>query len=687
LLLDGGRGTGKTSFLLTLMNRWNHAAGDECAKSWAFDKEPPKNVRVIRNLDFDPLPASMPLLAGIVHAWRPLAQYYDTLTFGDADMCDDDGRRHLMDDWHTLFRVAAAGWSELPRSKGLIEEVLDREEQVRDWQFFREHWVWFVDRLISAGKCLKRDRDRLSERPVFVVVIDDVDLQVERVRELLPALRLLAHENVFFLVAADLDHLTAMLTLEFFGQQQRLANTQRGSVNEADANEWARELARASVEKVFPLRNRWRLELLTLSQLLRYPGHEPVGADCSETRTIHGVLDSITTDISRRSYRGADRSGATQAGDALGLLAGAAEKALVRLTAGSYRSAQQLWQTVSDVVDERATTTQKEPAELLARLVTVEPGSPAVVLPEGGDQYSVQVTTGGELAAMYLPGPTDRGGLDDIVVSARADFVYIPADEKIPLTFMSAGRSHFNFTAGLIAKTLQELTFPVDASTLAWNAHLTMAWTAWHGSEVNASFAWPWHTHPRPDELLKRTVQWAKYLREIGGIAEQQNIRERHAYAWVYYELQAYLQRLGKDQPPLPDPVALADATEFPWKNLLASIRDAEGVEEAKEWTTRTLPLLARPEIGLTPDTQKKLIEHTPANDQVLQNLRDQRRRLATNAVVVASLRRSKREPEPSGKDIEAMLRRIERYHRKVYSQKSSVWDELVESNAAKSSE
>jgi hypothetical protein len=683
LLLDGGRGTGKTSFLLTLMNRWNHAAGDERAEEWEFEKEAPKSVRVIRNLDFDPLPPSMPLLAAIVHAWRPLAEYYDMESFGNIDVCDDDSRRHLMDDWHTLFRVAAAGWSEIPRSKGLIEEVLDREEQVRDWQFFRDHWVWFVDRLISSGKCLKKDRDRLAERPAFVVVIDDVDLQVERVRELLPALRLLAHDNVFFLVAADLDHLTAMLTLEFFGQQQRLANTQRGDLTAAYASDWARELARASVEKVFPLRNRWRIEPLTLAQLLRYPGDELVSAECSESRTIHGVLDRITTDVSRRSYRGADKSGPTKAGDAVALLADAAEKALVRLNAGSYRSVQQLWQTVSELLDGGDTPSRKEPAELLARLVTVAAGSPVAILPGDDHKYTVQVTTGGELAALYLPGPTDPGGVDDIVVSARADFAYIPADDKIPITFMSTGQSSFNFTAGLIAKTLQELTFPVDASTLTWNAHLTMAWTAWHGAGVNASFAWPWHTHPRPDELLKRTAQWGKYLNKIGGIAEQENIREKHAYAWVFYEREAYFQRLSKNPPPAPNPMSLADARDFPWDKLLSFVREDESAEGAKEWTTRTLPLLLRPEIGLTPDTQKKLLPYIAIGDErVLQDLRDQRRRLATNAIVVASLRRGRRQPEPSGGDIERLLGRVEEHHRKVYNLPSSVWHEYIEPNA-----
>lgn len=567
--------------------------------------------------------------------------------------------------------------------------MLDREEQVRDWQFFRDHWVWFIDRLISVGKNLKKDRDKLVKQPAFVVAIDDVDLQVERIRELLPALRLLAHDNVFFLVAADLEHLTSMLTLEFFGQQQRLANTQRGNLAAALADDWSRELARASVEKVFPLRNRWRLEQLKLSDMLRYPEHEDVGPDWSNTRTIHAVLNRITADAQKRNYRGADKRGETKAGDAIAKLAVAALDAKVTLNAGSYRSVQQIWQTVSHLVDGTGTNSKKQPAELLARLVTMEPSSPAVAPPDDGKdspahgdkKYAVEVRTAGEIAALYVPGATDFGGTDDVVVSDRAEFVYIPSDDSLPLAFMAHGRSPFNFTAALIAKTLQELAFPVDATTLAWNTHLTMAWTAWHGTKVHASFAWPWHTHPRPDELLRRTAQWAKYLRAIGGIGEQEHIRERHAYAWVYYEREAYFDRLGKTAPPADDPVNLADAREFNWKELLAFTADNEHASEAKEWKTRMLPLLGRPEIGLHPNTQEKLFHYFEGDERVRKELQDLRRRLATQAIVVVGLKRGKRVPEPSGTEIEEVLRHVEEHHNKVYDRRSSLWHRRVEAN------
>ncbi len=305
LLLDGARGTGKTSFILTLINRWHDAAKvDTETETWEPDParvkqvlsvlnnadlkpDPPTNIRVLRNLDFDPLPSRMPVIAAIVQAWRPLVELYDAETFRGDELCDDHTGRRLMDSWHSLFRVAATGWSELPMSRGLIEQVLDREEQVKDWQHLREYWLWFIERVIDTGRCLN-SKHKLDRGPVFVIVIDDVDLQVERVRELLPALRMLSHPNVFFIVAADRRHLIDMLKLDYFGQQQRVAVSHIDGLETGKKDTWASELARAAFEKVFPIRNRWHLELLPLATLLNHP--PATIDDTGKNRTLGTLL-------------------------------------------------------------------------------------------------------------------------------------------------------------------------------------------------------------------------------------------------------------------------------------------------------------------------------------------------------------------------------------------------------------
>ena len=217
LLLDGGRGTGKTSLLLTLVKRWHQLPSGKDDKetkqtqlAWEerikklrnpADEEDrktvirnltnyPDHISVVRILDFDPLPPGMPLIAGIVEAWRSLAKNYDELSNLPEDYDVEDGL--LMDHWHRLFRMAAVGWSPVSTARGLIEQVLDREDQVQDWQNLDKHWQSFVHEVIERSKRLKKDHT-LEQDPVFVIMIDDCDLQVGRIRELLPALRMLYH--------------------------------------------------------------------------------------------------------------------------------------------------------------------------------------------------------------------------------------------------------------------------------------------------------------------------------------------------------------------------------------------------------------------------------------------------------------------------------------------------------------
>ena len=298
LLLDGARGTGKTSLLLTMAHWWNIHDGcsvqrpDRAEEQYQTrvkgirerlqftpDGTTPTHIHPLRILDFDPLPPQMPLIAGIVQAWQPIAKKYDELSRRSEKECDGDVET-LEDQWTNLFRVGAVGWSPVPAAKGLLEYVLDRQEQLSDWQRLGQSWQAFVTKVITCGKRLK-GRDQLVGEPIFVIMIDDVDLQVERIRELLPALRMLYHPNVAFLVAADWEHLIDTLRADFLGRQNRLADCQEhGNALHASANDkWAGTLAFSAATKVFPRKNRWTLRKLTLHEFLAFPDH---GTDVDE---------------------------------------------------------------------------------------------------------------------------------------------------------------------------------------------------------------------------------------------------------------------------------------------------------------------------------------------------------------------------------------------------------------------
>ena len=77
---------------------------------------------------------------------------------------EDDEGVTLMDLWHQAVQVAAVGWTGIPGEKGLIEQILDREEQVQDWQRLGEHWQKFINKAINVGRRLKDSNKLVKER-------------------------------------------------------------------------------------------------------------------------------------------------------------------------------------------------------------------------------------------------------------------------------------------------------------------------------------------------------------------------------------------------------------------------------------------------------------------------------------------------------------------------------------------
>jgi hypothetical protein len=706
LLLDGGRGTGKTSLLLTLVERWHLGINDDPEQKKQRQKitdgyririekfqdhlggsEIPDYIRALDILDFDPLSPGMPLIAGIVQAWRPLAEKFDSLS---NYLEDDDESIRLMDLWHGLFRMAAVGWATMPRDKGLIEQVLDREDQVQDWQRFDEQWQSFVTEVIKRGQKLK-DVHRLKEASVFVIMIDDVDLQVGRIRELLPVLRLLYHSRVVFLVAADRQHMIHMLRLDFYGQQNELArhrNANATQVFDAAAWGWACDLASSAFEKVFPKRNRIKLEWLSISGFLAYPGQAmpvPVptaltGEDIDDAslnersdQTFFSALKSFTniTQSSGANAKNISPPGSLAASRLIQELASQAGK--VELPGVmTYRAAEQLRQFV-----EKFESPHRAP-EILARLLSGNGDAQQAVVEVGTSTIDVQIT--GELAALYRPGPTEFGLTYNVVLSGRPDFVFIgPADTE-PRRMSTEPENRFNFTTAMIAPMLQEAGFSVDATGLRWETYLSHAWTEWLLS-TPLSFAWTRHKHPRPDELLKQTQDWDLFI-QVRSEPKDERKLERYAYAWVYYQRQWSGHSAGQDTM---DPLVGKNYTgQLPWPKLL-NFDNINDKSEKTKWLTETLPLLARPELGFPLSVQNKLAKGIRGSGlSVKEVLKAQRRRLVTDAFVAAAMQRGRVDQKyPEDPSIEDMIAKIDKIYEGVHSGLSP-WKEIEKASVAR---
>lgn len=668
LLIDGGRGTGKTSLLLTLIKRWNES--DDCTSAsteehYASDRLArlravvPTHIKVVRNLDFDPLPPRMPVMAGLIQAWRPIAEAYDKAS-GRADCENDDPT--FVDLWHSLFSMAARGWSEAPQ-QGLLEQVLDREQQVQDWLDLSKKWKEFIDALVECGRCLTGDM-RLDAKPVFVVVIDDCDLQVDRVREILPALRLLYHARVFFLVAAHSPHMRDMLNLDYMGQENGLAG-RRGS-SEATEGLWSADLAAATFEKVFPKSNTWRLRALSLRELLSFPDRPPGEGYPIGDLTFFSLLNDIESSVDDEL-----------AGQFLWKFANMAEDAGLPGIM-TYRSAHQLHEYALSLAARKPARTVA--LEVLAGVIAPSRDN-AVVAGSRGDEM-VDVGTVGEVAALFRPELVDFAGYD-LVFSTKADFTFVAYRQTSASRMSLDSGSRVNFTGLLVAKALEEKRFPVYAAGLRWDTYLSLAWTEWQLPA--ATFVWNRHKHPRPDQLLRQIREWSICLNELRA---ERYVPEFYAYAWLHYqkrwssywwfELGAY------DDAPVPE-LSLSeikDGATGGWREISRlSVEDyplldsRQFASEDKEWRDRMLPLMARPEIGLPPLLQRKLASGRDRRRDP--SLRKLRRRYMTDAIIASSAQRSGDVRSiPSDTEVEEAVKIVEEDYSSRHGV-DSVWAEI----------
>lgn len=662
LLLDGERGTGKTSVLLTLIERWQ--GGTRTAETLGL-KEPPTHVTVVGNLDFDPLPPDMPLIAGVVQAWKPLIEAIEEV----ARNCDEPEHIPLTDRWHSLFRMAAS-WSDAPSSHGLIDQILEREDQVQDWLKLSEKWREFVDHVACEG-AERGKRAGISTEPVFVIIVDDCDLQVSRIRELLPTLRNLYHERVFFLVAAEKQHMLDMLKLDFAGQQAKLISGGTGAVLETTdklcEGHWPTELAYATFQKVFTRDNQWRLQRLSLRRFLAYP-EQPNEALPGE-HTFYSVLAALPSEgpkpegaapESNEPHLEPHPSASPHLGDFMWNFAAAAEAAKLPAVM-TYRGAHQLNKYVNRIRATKAPEADVRAAQhVLMALFSGRRGSDAATIQ---NDQTVDVPVTGELASLFRPKAIEFARYN-VVFGTRPDFTFLGYEDSIPKR-MSQAPLLINWTALLVAKALEERRGPVDAAGIRWDSYLSLAWTEWQ--RPPASFQWNRHRHPRPDELLSQAEEWADCVRELG---YDSNDPDRVAYAWIYYQIKwnNEANALAVDLNPL------AVKGQLPWSKLLK----LNPKERQEEWRNETLPLLARPELGFSPYVQRRLLSQRVGKNE--QTLKKERRRYITNAVIaLAAQEGNDVKTKPKDDDIDTYIKIIEDEFSSRNSGRRSPWHLNIE--------
>ena len=190
IMLDGERGAGKTSLLLTLLKGWSCPEYFKEIDQEIEFQEMKDIVLALHPIDFDPLPPDMSLYSWIIQAFAPLVDSLCGKTrtrFMEPQEYEYDSPDDTLNGrFRRLRHAAAVGWStgQLKRRLGKDAEsflVLQGEQQ-SNWQRLKDNWQDFLGMLLKGLENADQlsSSYKLPKDGILVLPIDDLDLQVER---------------------------------------------------------------------------------------------------------------------------------------------------------------------------------------------------------------------------------------------------------------------------------------------------------------------------------------------------------------------------------------------------------------------------------------------------------------------------------------------------------------------------
>lgn len=280
ILLDGARGSGKSALLVTLLDAYGRALTEQRVppkyEAWLT---PADRIIPVGLIDLQPLPASTHLLFHLVASLERVVEAMETrrehrehprqgVPAGWHPEEENESRSRQT--WRRFARVAASGWDDnLEARKGKLDpeafavEVEQGELQRLDvTQAFRE----FMDALVNDYQAWSHWQS--GAPPLFVLAIDDADMNPELSVPLLELVRKLWHPRLAFLLTGDTD-----LFIERLTAPPPPAPPSRPGIMplrppaELDAPR-RRQLGMDLYSKAIPLKHRCRLKELAPNQRL-----------------------------------------------------------------------------------------------------------------------------------------------------------------------------------------------------------------------------------------------------------------------------------------------------------------------------------------------------------------------------------------------------------------------------------
>ncbi|HEX8820773.1 MAG TPA: hypothetical protein VF794_12665 [Archangium sp.] len=220
ILLDGERGSGKSALLVTLLDAYGRALTEQRLPpkydAWIT---PADRIIPVGLIDLQPLPASTHLLFHLVASLERVVEAMETRREHSKQATaawhpEEGNESRSRQTWRRFARVAASGWEDnLEARKGKLDpeafavEVEQGELQRLDvTQTFRE----FMDALVDDYQAWSHWQS--DPPPLFLLAIDDADMNPELSVHLLELVRKLRHPRLAFLLTGDTDLFIKRLT-------------------------------------------------------------------------------------------------------------------------------------------------------------------------------------------------------------------------------------------------------------------------------------------------------------------------------------------------------------------------------------------------------------------------------------------------------------------------------------------
>jgi hypothetical protein len=302
VLIDGARGSGKTSVMLSLLNAWSELARH---RQWPLDTPDPKHpedsqewkpprilpkglhdpmpVRILPLpiLDLRPLPESAQLIMQVAGSLLRLVEAIET----EHGTGERDGREAApwaleaadlpsRKAWSSFVDAAARGWDSNLRERRSHLDPESFAAELEDAERLRmdvvPRWKPLVDRVLRDLVDVRGPFPK--ERTILVIPIDDADMNPARSVELLELVRVLWHPRVAFLLTGDSDLFLMILRQHFLGALRQPLRGLPVSVEEHAAIgdvDMAVDLAQAFFDKVIPASHRTQLPPVPLPERRR----------------------------------------------------------------------------------------------------------------------------------------------------------------------------------------------------------------------------------------------------------------------------------------------------------------------------------------------------------------------------------------------------------------------------------